>query len=252
METAGARRGKTGMGPGARGLVGLTRASRDGDLEEVAVSMGYGDNTISSPAGLTEGGGQRRFKDATPRLYHPLGGTSHRDAAVPVCLAVAQHQPAAMAAAREVASSLRYLQSKSAALHTRAQSLNLASGSLATGPYPIQAALDEMNSTASNLQSRLSSESAPWEGEARAVADAWKEFVRTHQRALHLLTTKAGLFTTGQPIAAVLRRQKDILDILGPSLASLLGPRQADTRAQQAALSTTLRSCIAAHARQAN
>ncbi|KAK6585002.1 hypothetical protein PZA11_003226 [Diplocarpon coronariae] len=132
-----------------------------------------------------------------------------------------------MAAAREVASSLRYLQSKSAALHTRAQSLNLASGSLATGPYPIQAALDEMNSTASNLQSRLPSESAPLEGEARAVADAWKEFVRTHQRALHLLTTKAGLFTTGQPIAAVLRRQKDILD---SAEADLPPPRNPDPR----------------------
>jgi len=150
---------------------------------------------------------------------------------------------------KEIVASLTYLKAKSASLAIKAQAINLNNGSLITsgqGPYPqIVASLDEMTSTIVNLQSGL--ENIPLCGkDDTTVVEAYREFVHSHRHALHLLTSKAALFKTGQPVADMLRQEKDILDTLGDTLTNMV-EHKAEVKTNQQSLARTLKACIKAH-----
>jgi len=151
----------------------------------------------------------------------------------------------------EITNSLNSLKAKSQNLHVKAQTINMANGKLITsggGPYPgIIAGIEEIISTGANLTSDMQGSPQLEGSDATAVADAFKEFVHVHQVLLHLLTSKAGLFKSGQPVADVLRQEKDILDAVALGLINIDNSKQSELKTQQTALNSTLRAAIRAH-----
>jgi len=156
----------------------------------------------------------------------------------------------------EIISVILALKAKSQALHPKAQSITLADGPLITsgqGTYPqLIAGLHEIISTATNFITDIGG-SPPVEGnEAASIANAFKDFVHVHQVLLHSLTVKAGLFISHsskvrQPVADVLRQEKDILELFGSALIEVAKSKQNEIKNQQNSLVQTIRTSYRAY-----
>lgn len=156
----------------------------------------------------------------------------------------------------EIINVIQALKAKSQALHPKAQSITLADGPLITsgqGPFPpILAGLHEIISTATNFVTDIGGSPQADDNEAASIANAFKDFVHVHQVLLHSLTAKAGLFISHsskvrQPVADVLRQDKDILESLGLALIEVAKSKQNEIKSQQQSLVQTIRTSYRAY-----
>lgn len=156
----------------------------------------------------------------------------------------------------EITNVILALKAKSQALHPKAQAITLANGPLITsgqGPYPqVLAGLHEIISTATNFTTDIGGSPPVDENEAASIANAFKDFVHVHQVLLHSLTAKAGLFVSHpskvrQPIADVLRQEKDIFELLGLGLIEVAKSKQNEIKSQQNSLIQTIRTSYRAY-----
>ncbi|KAF3904754.1 hypothetical protein ABW20_dc0102107 [Dactylellina cionopaga] len=125
--------------------------------------------------------------------------------------------------AQQMVGNIRTLTTKSQALQAPAQSINIVNGPLiiiGLGPFPqlIAGFSDIIATTTTAIAQMQGSGKVGSAGDATAIADAFREFVRVHQVLLNILIGKAGLFNTvpliGQPVAAVLRQLESIVDTI--------------------------------------
>ncbi|KAF3317413.1 hypothetical protein TWF173_011067 [Orbilia oligospora] len=127
---------------------------------------------------------------------------------------------AALTAAQMVGN-IQLLTSKSMALQTPAKSITLLNGPLIAvglGPFPqiITGFTEIITITSTAITQMQGSAVITNPTDAKAIADAFRTFVKVHQDLLNILIGKAGLFTIvpiiGTPVAAVLRSLEAIVD----------------------------------------
>jgi len=157
---------------------------------------------------------------------------------------------------QEIINVIHAMKTKSQALHPKAQSITLANGPLLSsggGPYPqIIAGFHEIISTVTNFVDVIAGSASVEGNDAASIANAFKDFVHVHQVLLHSLTTKGGLFRTHptdvrQPIADVLRQEKDTLETFCRALIEVAKSKQDVIKQQQLSLIQTIRACYRAY-----
>jgi len=157
--------------------------------------------------------------------------------------------------AQEIINTLATLRTKSQAINTRAQSINMSTGkemSSGGGPYPqVIAGLHELMSTMTNFTDDAHSSPDISDAEAKEIDDAYREFVRGHQVFLHLLTGKGALFKStpevGRSMQDVLRAERDVVESMGNVLAEAAPSISSDIKGQTKMLSQTITAAIRAH-----
>lgn len=157
--------------------------------------------------------------------------------------------------AQEIVNTLVSLKTKSQGVNTRAQAITLNSGAQITsggGPYPqVIAGFHEIMSVMTNLTDDIPGSDQISGKDADKVAEAFREFVRTHQVLLHLLTGKGALMKAtpqvGEEMKSVLRSERDIVESVGNVLSEAIPSKQPEFKAQQTALKQTITAAIRAH-----
>ncbi|KAF3176669.1 hypothetical protein TWF106_005093 [Orbilia oligospora] len=121
----------------------------------------------------------------------------------------------------QMVGNIQLLTSKSMALQTPAKSITLVNGPLIAiglGPFPqIIAGFTEIITITSTAITQMQGSAVITNPtDAKAIADAFRTFVKVHQDLLNILIGKAGLFTIvpiiGSPVAAVLRSLEAVVD----------------------------------------
>ncbi|KAK4211507.1 hypothetical protein QBC37DRAFT_484544 [Rhypophila decipiens] len=154
--------------------------------------------------------------------------------------------------ASQIVQNIRTLTTKSQALQAPAQSISIINGPLiiiGQGPFPILiAGFTDIVSTATVAIAAMTEDRdtiADVPG-AKAIADAFREFVRVHQALLNILIGKAGLLNplpiVGQPIATILRQIESVVDTIAYGLIDIISP--ADERRMITSDSNSLHGTI--------
>ncbi|KAK0658518.1 hypothetical protein QBC41DRAFT_237928 [Cercophora samala] len=146
--------------------------------------------------------------------------------------AVALAAPAMAAlTSTQIADALKTLTAKSQALQQPAQQISLINGPLIVvglGPFPqIIAGFSEIITiTTATVPQIVATPTFSLDADRKAIADAFREFVRVHQVLLNILIGKAGLFQTvpiiGAPVAATLRQLESIVDAAAYALIDVV------------------------------
>ncbi|KAK1961676.1 UVI-1 [Colletotrichum sublineola] len=161
-------------------------------------------------------------------------------------------KPRAITAAQMV-DNIKMITQKSQALQAPAQSITVLNGPLIAvglGPFPqIIAGFTDIVSTATTAIAQMQgSAPVPAGNDAKAIFEAFREFVRVHQALLNILIGKAGLFNTipliGQPVAAVLRQVEAIVDTIAFGIIDLVESQAEDLMSQANSLGSSLEVCI--------
>ncbi|KDN60717.1 putative conserved hypothetical protein [Colletotrichum sublineola] len=168
-------------------------------------------------------------------------------------------KPRAITAAQMV-DNIKMITQKSQALQAPAQSITVLNGPLIAvglGPFPLTicvnqqiiAGFTDIVSTATTAIAQMQgSAPVPAGNDAKAIFEAFREFVRVHQALLNILIGKAGLFNTipliGQPVAAVLRQVEAIVDTIAFGIIDLVESQAEDLMSQANSLGSSLEVCI--------
>ncbi|KAF3180125.1 hypothetical protein TWF225_001828 [Orbilia oligospora] len=121
----------------------------------------------------------------------------------------------------QMVGNIEMLTTKSKALQNPAKSITLVNGPLIAiglGPFPqiIVGFTEIITITSTAIAQMQGSAAITNPTDAKAIADAFRMFVKVHQELLNILIGKAGLFTLvpiiGQPVASVLRSLEAIVD----------------------------------------
>ncbi|KAF3087298.1 hypothetical protein TWF569_008928 [Orbilia oligospora] len=121
----------------------------------------------------------------------------------------------------QMVGNIELLTTKSKALQNPAKSITIVNGPLIAiglGPFPqiIVGFTEIITITSTAIAQMQGSAVITNPTDAKAIADAFRMFVKVHQELLNILIGKAGLFTLvpiiGQPVASVLRSLEAIVD----------------------------------------
>ncbi|KAM7196986.1 hypothetical protein V8F33_005868 [Rhypophila sp. PSN 637] len=141
--------------------------------------------------------------------------------------------------ASQIVQNIRTLTTKSQALQAPAHSISVLNAPLiiiGQGPFPVRSAalfllrFTDIMSTATVAIAAMNSDrdtitDVPG---SKAIADAFREFVRVHQVLFNILIGKAGLLNTlplvGEPVAAILREIERVVDTIAYDLADIVSP----------------------------
>ncbi|KAK0721268.1 hypothetical protein B0T21DRAFT_453650 [Apiosordaria backusii] len=141
----------------------------------------------------------------------------------------------ALALTAPIVATLRELTTKSQALQGPANSITIINGPLIViglGPFPpIIAGFTEIITITSSAIPMLSDTPTITDvADRKAVAEAFRDFVRVHQVLLNILIGKSGLFSTvpviGAPVAAVLRQLESVVDSAAFAIIDIVGGQE--------------------------
>ena len=164
--------------------------------------------------------------------------------------------PARAITPAQAVDNIRMLTTKSQALQAPAQSITLINGPLiivGLGPFPqiISGFADIVQTATVAIAQMQGSAKVTNAADAKAIADAFREFVRVHQVLLNILIGKAGLFNTvpfiGQPVASVLRQVEAVVDTIAFGLIDMLEGQVTDVQSQANNLHQTIEISISSY-----
>lgn len=153
----------------------------------------------------------------------------------------------------EIVANINIITAKSQALQAPANSITLINGPLiivGLGPFPpiIRGFADIVATVTSDITAMQGTTRVTAAAEVKAIADAFREFVRVHQVLLNILIGKAGLFSIvpfiGVPVSAVLRQIEAVVDSIAFSLIAIVEGTANDIAAQQKNLDGTINISI--------
>ncbi|KAF7528766.1 hypothetical protein G7054_g10077 [Neopestalotiopsis clavispora] len=153
----------------------------------------------------------------------------------------------------QIVDNINIITAKSQALQVPATSITLTNGPLIVvglGPFPpiIAGFADIVRVVTSDIALMQGTPQVTAAAEVKAIADAFREFVRVHQVLLNILIGKAGLFTVvpliGAPVSAVLRQIEGVVDSIAFSLIAIVEGTANDIAVQRQSLDGTINVSI--------